>query len=131
MLEPQKLGEPLPHWVLMPLGLGIMIFALGLAMPWLYPQKSLWTEDDALKHAALASQAHAAHHAAAHAQTNKLPTSMEDAAKARWFREQYDQSAQRLRHVREGGTHYGQWLMVIGAVMIAIGITAVWMLRQE
>ncbi len=50
-------------------------------MPWLYPQKSLWTEEDAKKHAELATQAHAAHHAVAHAQTNKLPTVKEDAAK--------------------------------------------------
>jgi len=131
MLEQQKLTEPLPPWLLLPLGLGILLFILGIAMPWLYPQKSIWTEDDAQMHAELATKTHAAHHAAAHAQTNKLPTIKEDAAKARWYREQYDRSAERLRQVREGGDRYGRWLMIAGGVLIAIGVTAAWMLRKE
>jgi hypothetical protein len=100
-------------------------------MPWLYPQKSLWTEDDARKHAELATQAHAAHHAVAHAQTNKLPTAKEDAAKARWYREQYDQSAERLRQVREGGDRYGRWLMIAGLILVSSGVTAAWLQRRD
>ena len=130
MLEQQNPAEPLPRWLLVPLGLGILLALLGVALPWLYPQKMLWTEDDAIKHAELATQAHAAHHAVAHAQTNKLPTAKEDAAKARCESEQNDQSAERLRQVREGGDRYGQWLLIAGLMQIA-GVIAAWQLCRE
>jgi len=131
MLEKPKPTEPLPRWLLLPLGLGLLLTLLGVAMPWLYPQKSLWTEENAQEHSALATKAHAAHHAVAHAETNKLKTVKEDAAKARWYREQYDHSAERLRQVREGGSRYGQWLMIAGIALTAIGIVAALMLRRE
>lgn len=131
MLEKPKPPEPLPRWLLLPLGLGLLLTILGLAMPWLYPQKTLWTEEDAQKHSELATKAHAAHHRAAHAQTNKLPTVKEDAAEARWRRAEYDQSAERLRQVREGGNRYGQWLLIAGIALTATGIVTALMLRQE
>lgn len=131
MLEKPKPIEPLPDWLLLPLGAGIALVLLGLALPWLYPQQKLWTDDDAKKHAELATQAHAAHHAAAHAATNKKPTVKEDAAKARWYREQYDASAARLQQVREGGDRYGQWLMITGITLIAFGVVAAWLIRRE
>jgi hypothetical protein len=131
MLEKPKPIEPLPRWLLLPLGLGLLLTGLGLAMPWLYPQKSLWTEVDAKKHSELATEAHAAHHASAHAQTNKLPTVNEEAARSRLSREEYDRSAERLRQVREGGSRYGQWLMIAGVTLTAIGIVAAWMIRHE
>jgi len=131
MLEQPNPAAPLPHWLLLPLGLGVLLTVLGLAMPWLYPHKSLWTEADAQKHSELATQAHAAHHAAANAQTKKLHTVKEDAAKARYYREQYDLSAEKLRQVREGGSRYGKWLLIAGGSLIAIGvITALGLLKD-
>jgi uncharacterized protein YjeT (DUF2065 family) len=130
-LEQSPSLAPLPRWLSLPLGFGILLTVLGLALPWLYPQQSLWTEADAQQHAELATQAHAAHHASAYAQTNKLPTLKEDAAKARYYREQYDLSAERLRQVRDGGSRYGQWLLIAGVTSTALGIIAVWMIRKE
>lgn len=131
MLEKPKPTAPLPRWLLLPLGFGILLTVLGLAMPRLYPQQTLWTEADAQKHSELATQAHAAHHAAAHAQKNKRPTVKEDVAKARWYREQYDQSAARLRQVQEGGSAYGKWFMIAGITLTAVGIVAALGLRGE
>ncbi len=130
-LEPAEPNASLPRWLLMPLVLGTLLTILGLAMPWLYPQQALWTEGDAKQHNELANQAHAAHHASAHSQTNKLPTAKEEAAKARWYREQYDKSAERLRQVREGGDSYGWWLMIAGMSLTAIGVVAALIMRKE
>ncbi len=131
MLEKTKTPEPLPRWLLLPLGFGLLLTMLGLAMPWLYPQKTLWTEEDAQKHSALATDAHAAHHAAAHAVTNKKPTVKENVAEARWRLEQYNHSAERLRQVREGGNRYGNWLLIAGIALTSIGVVAALMLRRE
>lgn len=131
MLETPKSTSSLPSWLLLPLGLGIMLLIPGVAMPWLYPQQSLWTNEDASRHQELATQAHAVHHAAAHAQTKKLPTIKEDAAKARWYREQFDRTAERLLQVREGGSRYGQWLIYTGLGLTAIGVVAALSLKKE
>jgi hypothetical protein len=122
---------PLPRWLLLPLGLGLLLSILGLAMPWLYPEQSLWTDEDAKKHTELALQTHAAHHASANSKINALHTVKEDVAKARWYREQYDQSAERLQQVREGGNRYGNWLLIAGIALTASGVVAALMLRKE
>ena len=123
--------EPLPSWLLLPLVLGILLTIVGLAFPSFYPKDTLWTDNDAKQHNELALQAHAAHHASANAQTNNAPTVKQDVAKAKFYRDEFDKSAQRLRQVRDGGENYGWWLMIAGIGLTSVGVVAALILRKE
>ena len=130
-LEKFKPPEPLPRWLVLPLGLGIALTVFGFVMPWLYPTKSLWTEAAAKEHAKLSEKAHTAHNAFANAQQNKSPTAKENEAESRYWNEQFKLSKQRLDDAREGGSRYGFWLMIAGGTLTAIGVVASLILRRE